>query len=224
MASVKVRQALNYAVNRPVLTKALEGQYAQPTDQWSTTDAINASYASYYSYNPTEAKRLLAAAGYPHGFTLSVADESISGTTGDQMVQALAQELQAVGVTLKITTASTSAQANTNYLSGNFPAIQLPQTANPMAIEFTVTQQKGGVWYQHGNTLPQYAALYGRGLVANNPTPIWQKLSGLFVTDADMLPVFNFDQLYYVSPHVGGVGISLGSQGFSFPTYWYPTH
>ena len=66
---MQVRQALNYAVNRQAVTQAIYGKYGVPTDETGSLDGLVPSLQNYYSYNPAKAKSLLAAAGYPNGFT-----------------------------------------------------------------------------------------------------------------------------------------------------------
>jgi peptide/nickel transport system substrate-binding protein len=101
--NILVRQALNYAVNREALAKHLYGGLAVPIP-----GAVSPAIAGYaemrgYTYNPAQAKALLAKAGYPNGFTMTV------WTTGTGLImkdlplcEALQKYFAAIGVTLKI--------------------------------------------------------------------------------------------------------------------------
>lgn len=73
LGKLEVRQALNYAIDRKALAKAVEVG-AEPTNQIfsKTGTAYQAKYENYYPYNPTKAKQLLAAAGYANGFTINL--------------------------------------------------------------------------------------------------------------------------------------------------------
>lgn len=73
LGKLEVRQALNYAIDRKALARAVEVN-AQPTTQIFSPNgtAYNKSLDSYYSYNPTKAKELMAKAGYADGFTLNL--------------------------------------------------------------------------------------------------------------------------------------------------------
>jgi peptide/nickel transport system substrate-binding protein len=101
---VRVRRAISHAIDRQALVEAVGGRGA-PTAavsrglvEWTLpVDQLGAG-AKYYEYDPKEAKRLLAEAGYPKGFktTLTVT----SGLTRDlvddaQLVQGY---LKAVGI------------------------------------------------------------------------------------------------------------------------------
>ena len=68
-ADVRVRQAINYAINKKDIVEHLYKGTAEvaknplPPTLWGFNDAVQD-----YEYNPTKAKELLAEAGYPNGF------------------------------------------------------------------------------------------------------------------------------------------------------------
>jgi peptide/nickel transport system substrate-binding protein len=94
----RVRQAINYAVNRPAINKSVFGGFGQPNDQVAIPgdDGYNPTLASRYPYDPTKARKLLAEAGYPHGFTMRILDMKALGF--DTLAQAIAGQLQNVGI------------------------------------------------------------------------------------------------------------------------------
>lgn len=98
LGKVQVRQAINYALNREALNKAVYAGYGQPNDQPALPgdDGYNPSLASRYTYDPAKAKQLLAAAGYPHGFTMHILDVTALGF--DTLAAAISGELAAVGI------------------------------------------------------------------------------------------------------------------------------
>lgn len=69
----RVRQAMNYAVNRQEIIEAVYGSAGRaaknpiPPTMWSYNDDIEP-----YPYDPAKAKALLAEAGYPDGFTTEI--------------------------------------------------------------------------------------------------------------------------------------------------------
>ena len=69
----RVRQALNYAVNKDEIIAGVYGTAGTPAKNplpptmWSYNDSI-----SDYEYNPAKAKELLAAAGYADGFSTTL--------------------------------------------------------------------------------------------------------------------------------------------------------
>lgn len=69
----KVREALEYAVNRPAINSTVFAGLGQPAYQSfpSSSPGYNKQIGNSYSYQPKKAKAMLAAAGYPHGLTFS---------------------------------------------------------------------------------------------------------------------------------------------------------
>lgn len=121
--NLKVRQALNYAINRTAITKNLLDGTATPAYQVASTG--NPAYDpanNVYSYNPTLAKKLLAQAGYPHGFKLGV----LYPVSGSSMLltQPINSELQsqlaAVGVQVKLVPTQLST-VSAALISGKYP-------------------------------------------------------------------------------------------------------
>jgi peptide/nickel transport system substrate-binding protein len=97
-----VRQALNYAINRKEISKALLRGYGQPVNQVGspgTTDYPK-STANDYAYNPKKAKQLLKQAGYPHGFTTTMLLDTQNPPTSD-IGQAVISEWAQIGVKVK---------------------------------------------------------------------------------------------------------------------------
>ena len=98
LAKVQVRQAINYALDRNAINKAVYDGYGKPTDQVALPgdDGYDASLNSMYPYNPTKAKQLLGQAGYPHGFSMKILDVKALGF--DTLAQAISGELAKVGI------------------------------------------------------------------------------------------------------------------------------
>ncbi len=100
---VRVREALNLAINRRQLVDALlDGKPALPT-QAATPNAYGYDPAlPPIPYDPERARSLLSDAGYPDGFSFVVQGVVGSGANDAAMYQLVAQDLAAVGVTMEI--------------------------------------------------------------------------------------------------------------------------
>ncbi len=96
----RVRQALNYAVNKEVITAAIMDGRTRVADQM--TPAINPERVpdiAPYSYDPDKAKALLADAGYPDGFSFTFEFSfGTGGTHMPSMFQQVAVDLKQIGV------------------------------------------------------------------------------------------------------------------------------
>jgi peptide/nickel transport system substrate-binding protein len=106
LADVRVRQAINYAIDRTTIVKGLIGPYGTVTDVPNTGSVpgyVPAKYQTYYTYNPSKAKALLASAGYGKGFTLPIScigdPASIDETA---FCSEVAKNLEAVGITVDL--------------------------------------------------------------------------------------------------------------------------
>ncbi|MGG4047923.1 ABC transporter substrate-binding protein [Paenibacillus favisporus] len=118
----KVRQAANYAIDREGMSADLLGGASIPATQlmykghaWYSSDA------EPYAYDPDKAKKLLAEAGYPNGFsTTFLVPTSGSGNMWPvQMNEYVQKDLKAVGIDVKIESIEWQSLL-TQYLQG-FP-------------------------------------------------------------------------------------------------------
>lgn len=101
LGDVRVRQALNHAVDRESIATALGGDYT-PTAQIAPvgTDGHDESLDDTYAYDPELAREMLAEAGYADGFEIDALSISLFQT--DTLAQAVASQLAEVGVTLDV--------------------------------------------------------------------------------------------------------------------------
>ena len=103
LGNVKVRQALNFAINRAAVAKAVTLGTGSPTVQMAIPGTFGylASIERTYPYSVSKAKRLMAQAGYSHGFTLTATVPTFM-PTASTLAQILSAQLAAIGVTLRI--------------------------------------------------------------------------------------------------------------------------
>jgi peptide/nickel transport system substrate-binding protein len=109
LANLKVRQAIEYAINRPAITSAIFGKYGEANSQLQGTKfgGYDSSLNNYYDYNPSLAKKLLTEAGYPKGFSMAAVTGSGQETV---FAEAIAAELAKVGITMSIKTDATATE------------------------------------------------------------------------------------------------------------------
>jgi ABC-type transport system substrate-binding protein len=99
---VKVRQALNYAIDKQRIVQLLNGR-ATVANQIlpPLMPGYDQNYKGY-DYNPDQAKKLLAEAGFPNGFKTSI--ECISVDPQPKICESFQQDLAKVGIELTINT------------------------------------------------------------------------------------------------------------------------
>jgi peptide/nickel transport system substrate-binding protein len=97
---VRVRQALNYAVNKDAIIQSVEGGYGRADGQLIGPEVLGYNtQVQPYPYDPAKAKDLLAQAGYPDGFDIGTFEFQAPGSLDNSTAQAIAADLEAVGVT-----------------------------------------------------------------------------------------------------------------------------
>ncbi|MEE8204333.1 MAG: ABC transporter substrate-binding protein, partial [Alphaproteobacteria bacterium] len=104
----RVRQALNYAINKQAIIDAVylgAGKAAKnpiPPTMWSYNDAVKD-----YPYDPAKAKALLAEAGYPNGFETDIWAMPVQrpyNPNARRMAEMMQADLAKVGVKAEIVT------------------------------------------------------------------------------------------------------------------------
>ncbi|MGN6609830.1 MAG: ABC transporter substrate-binding protein [Jatrophihabitans sp.] len=121
----RVRQAMNFAIDRDAINKAVnngDGTVSSSLPFDPKNPDYNAAAGSYFSYNPSKAKQLLTEAGYPNGFTVKVLNNP--GT--DTLAQAIAGDERKVGINLDLSDHTTD--LGTQFLSGKWPITVLNYT------------------------------------------------------------------------------------------------
>ncbi|GAA1507647.1 ABC transporter substrate-binding protein [Nocardioides humi] len=138
---VKVRQALNWAIDRDAMVENILHDTAEPA--LGTTPHANAAYRpedDLYGYDVDKAKQLLAEAGYPDGFTMTLSyPTSGSGNMiPGPMNTALQADLAKVGIKVELKPIEWAAML-TDYFVG-----RIPDDAN--AINISLSFQQEGFW------------------------------------------------------------------------------
>lgn len=107
---LKVRQAISYAIDADALVKAVWGDYGDVRNQFGVGTHYYSDAVVGYEYNPEKAKELLAEAGYPDGFEISLKTEETSALKNAATI--IQSYLAEVGIKVDLTILS-GADANT---------------------------------------------------------------------------------------------------------------
>lgn len=94
---VRVREAVNYAINKEALAKVVFAGYAFPSKGVIPQGVAYAEEMKPWPYDPKKAKELLKEAGYPDGFSTELWSAYNDGTAA-KAVQFLQQQLAQVGI------------------------------------------------------------------------------------------------------------------------------
>jgi peptide/nickel transport system substrate-binding protein len=224
--SLKVRQALNMAINRPSITKALYGATAKPTDQYSApgTPGYVASLEDLYAYNTAKAKQLLADAGYAKGFSFPLVVQP-GALNQNLLAQSMVQDWKAIGVNVTLTAPASFADYVTALKSGKFPAttynfyysnhltVMQGQFTNPALYNFY------GYTDAQSNTLADQERLTDIGTDANNAVALTYET--YVVNQALAVPVASADSLLLTAKTIKNTQFSAAFP-IPDPTKWMP--
>lgn len=97
----KVRQAINYAINRDALVKVAFNGFAVPADGIVPQGVQYAARLGPWPYNVAKARELLKEAGYPNGFESTLWSAYNDGTS-QKAIQVLQQQLAQVGIKVQV--------------------------------------------------------------------------------------------------------------------------
>jgi peptide/nickel transport system substrate-binding protein len=99
LKDIRVRQALNYAVDKEAIAKTIYKGYSKPTGQVAVPGSLYwDDSVQPYPYDVKKAKDLLAAAGYPNGFKLPLGMDYTAGMTLPDIIVAMKGYFNDVGV------------------------------------------------------------------------------------------------------------------------------
>jgi peptide/nickel transport system substrate-binding protein len=108
-SDVRVRQAMSLAIDRQAIIEAVyEGVGAlnpavpAALKEWSIPFDKLGEGAKFYKHDPAEAKRLLAAAGYPNGFPGAMCFTTYGSTILVDSMQLVQKDLKGVGIDVKV--------------------------------------------------------------------------------------------------------------------------
>ncbi|RUS66910.1 Glutathione-binding protein GsiB [Saezia sanguinis] len=98
---VRVREAVNYAINREALGKVAFNGFAFPAQGFVPQGVGYAHKMEPWPYDPAKARALLAEAGYPNGFE-TVLWGGYNNSTTVKVLQFLQQQLGQVGIKVSV--------------------------------------------------------------------------------------------------------------------------
>ncbi|MBY3172152.1 ABC transporter substrate-binding protein [Rhizobium leguminosarum] len=215
--NVKVRQALNMAINKDRITRILNGR-ATPANQPlpPLMPGYDKSFTGY-AYDVAKAKALLAEAGYPDGFETVL--YSTNTDPQPRIAQAIQQDLAAVGVKAEVRALAQANVISAGGTEGEAPMIWsggmawIADFPDPSNFYGPILGCAGAVpggwnWSWYCN-----ADLDKRAVVADSMsdpakaaerTAAWGKIFTDIMADAPWIPVINERRVVAKSLRMGG--------------------
>jgi peptide/nickel transport system substrate-binding protein len=210
LADVRVRQAINFAIDRKTITAALYGEYGIPSAQIQVPggDGYDASLENYYDYNPAKAKELLAAAGYADGFELPVLSTQLANI--GLAAQAIVDNLAAVGIKLKLVTAADVNAYIGDLFGAKYPAAALGLGTQPIWLAGPIEFLPTATFNPFKTNDPELIALYSQAATstAADRAVLDRKIVGRILTEAWFAPIGYSPVFTYATTKVAGAEVS----------------
>ncbi|MGO4134394.1 ABC transporter substrate-binding protein [Rhizobium brockwellii] len=215
--NVKVRQALNMAVNKERITRILNGR-ATPANQ--PLPPLMPGYDKAftgYAYDVAKAKALLAEAGYPDGFETVL--YSTNTDPQPRIAQAIQQDLAAVGVKAEVRALAQANVISAGGTEGEAPMIWsggmawIADFPDPSNFYGPILGCAGAVpggwnwsWYCNADLDKRAVAADSMSdpAKAAERTAAWGKIFTDIMADAPWIPVINERRVVAKSLRMGG--------------------
>ncbi|TBF67971.1 ABC transporter substrate-binding protein (plasmid) [Rhizobium leguminosarum] len=215
--NVKVRQALNMAINKDRITRILNGR-ATPANQPlpPLMPGYDKSFTGY-AYDVAKAKALLAEAGYPDGFETVL--YSTNTDPQPRIAQAIQQDLAAVGVKAEVRALAQANVIAAGGTEGEAPMIWsggmawIADFPDPSNFYGPILGCSGAVpggwnwsWYCNADLDKRAVAADSMSdpAKAAERTAAWGKIFTDIMTDAPWIPVINERRVVAKSLRMGG--------------------
>ena len=220
LGNEKVRQAISYVTNRPVLANALYGQYAIPNDETTLpgSTGYDPAYSNFYKYNLAKAKKLMAEAGYPHGFVFPIVATPVQNI--ETTVEALSSELSQIGIKMKIHVDATFTEEIGDWLAKKYPAVLGAYGTLPMSIESPELYPKTAIFNPFKDAANPLIFKYTNeadklgGAAADT---LYQKVEVTALKEAYEDVLFGSDSIYFAQPgKIGNLQIGKSYPGSDF--------
>ncbi|MDR1945743.1 MAG: ABC transporter substrate-binding protein [Desulfovibrio sp.] len=213
--NIKVRQAINLAVNRPGIVKVVFRGYAEPAR--GPVPSIVA-YSDYKNspdlpYDPEKAKKLLAEAGFPNGFKSGFIVPERSDF--QNIATILQSNLRDVGIDLKINIVDYGNFADVARQPDHDPFVNNwgnPPTSNPFfAIDPLIHSKFIGQTNRFFYSNPKVDALLEKGVAVTDKaekTAIYKEVWDILNVDLPMIPLLAPSNIFGKTKSLKGVTFS----------------
>ena len=184
-----VRQAINYAVDKEAIIQIAEEGMGKVTDSIFNKHIFGYSEnVKGYEYNPEKAKELLAEAGYPDGFEITLKTME----SQKKVAQIIQEDLNKIGITANVEVCEKNAYIQ-DIIGGNYEMGNLGITVGTDAEFFSIAfHSTGGLNVSKYNN-PRVDALFEEAktiLDKNERIARYEELSQILVDDAVVVPLY----------------------------------
>lgn len=222
---IRLRQAVEYAVDRPAIAKAIGyGLYepltqVTPSGEWGS----DPNYANR-NYDPAKAKQLLAEAGYPNGLKITMVAQAATGGRNIE-AEAIKGYLDAVGIQTNIDIAD----------PGRYSAAKAKNGWEDLLLGFSTNQSNylvsGSNWWGPNprtklvsvKCTPQLASLFNNALKVRTEAEqkaATEKIVKEITDEVMVIPVYHYPASIIIKPYVHTTYPKTSLSKWDFSTTW----
>jgi len=209
----KVRQAIQYAIDKPKLIKYLRNSVGIPATAGFVPlgmPGFDSTVVIGYSYNPAKASRLLAEAGYPNGKNLPIITLSTS-TTYKDLIEFVQGELAAIGIKVKVDVSPNAslrelmAKNEVNFFRGSWIA-DYPDAENYLSVFYSKNKVPFGPNYT-GYFNKEFDRLFEQSYYENdqeNRFKLYHQMDNMIMEHGSMIPLFYDQSVVMLQNNISG--------------------
>ncbi|MGE3835834.1 MAG: ABC transporter substrate-binding protein [Acidimicrobiia bacterium] len=212
--NIKVRQALNFAVDKESLNAAVYNGEGEPIDGFNNAASpfYDSKLKDYYKYDPDKAKKLLAEAGVPN---LEFEMFYQPASDGQVAAEVLEQQLLKVGVKVTLKPLSNATDFYPNATGAPINILPLSRVGVPKVTRVLVPPSFGNICNWNDAELNKLV-LDLQGVEETSPEGIalWKKISENGMRNAvHLFGLFGTQSIAIDESRVGGVELYEGRTG-----------
>jgi len=217
----KVRQAINYAIDKPKLIKYLRNSIGTPATSGFVPKGMpgfDSTIVKGYHYDPEKAAKLLAEAGYPNGKGMPEITLSTS-TTYKDLIEFIQGELTTMGIRVKVdVTPSASlrelmSKNEVNFFRGSWIA-DYPDAENYLSVFYSKNKVPYGPNYT-GYFNKEFDRLFVQSYYENDPKKRYalnQRMDNMVMENASVVPILYDQSVTMLQNNISGYSIN--------PLFW----
>lgn len=213
LGDVRVRQALNYAVDREAVSRAVFGKFGTANSSMIIEgfDGFDKTAQDPYPYDPEKAKKLLTEAGYGNGFDMPMLVFNRNGTDETTFAQAVQGELAKIGVRVQLIDAGDGSTVIPDVLALKYPTWAFfGQVEDPTLLVAEQLAPDAGVLNPFATEDTRLLELWQQALAAQGGDQVagQQALQRYIAEQAFYLQVSVSDIVYFHTDKVDGLDVS----------------
>lgn len=214
---LKVRQAINYAIDKRKLIKYLRNSLGTPAEQGFIPKGMpgfSDSEIKGYTYNPAKSRQLLAEAGYPEGKNMPPIILTTT-VTYHNMIEYVQAELERAGIktTIEVTQGASLRELvsknGINFFYGQWIA-DYPDAENYLSVFYSKNKIPFGPNYTGFNN-PQFDKLFEAAYLVKTDEQrfaLYRQMDNLVMQQAPVVPLYYDKRVNLYQNNISGYSLN----------------